>query len=85
MKNGLKVFDADAHVIYPQDLWTGSWTSATAPGGRKRRPGSTPTTVVVDGRWSSTDGPLRQFQRPSLDTEDMIASTERDGGEGLHR
>ena len=22
MKNGLKVFDADAHVLYPQDIWT---------------------------------------------------------------
>ena len=21
MKNGFKVFDADAHVIYPADLW----------------------------------------------------------------
>ena len=35
MRNGFKVFDADAHVIYPADLWS---RFLDTPSSRSRRP-----------------------------------------------
>jgi len=59
MKNGLKVFDADAHVLYPRDLWS----RFLDPRFRDRvvradiaalGPGHYPHATRVDGRWTQT-------------------------------
>ena len=52
MRNGFKVFDADAHVVYPPTCGRASSTSATGTGsGAGRRPGFDHyNPVTVDGR-----------------------------------
>ena len=58
MKNGFKVFDADAHVIYPTDLWPRYLDKRYADrfGRRQPIPGfDTYNPVTVDGRWTQHD------------------------------
>ena len=77
MRNGLKVFDADAHVIYPPDLWERFLEPRYRPRvGRKAPAGlDTYNPVVVDGRWVQHPTVLYgQFQKAiGWTTEDMIA------------
>jgi predicted TIM-barrel fold metal-dependent hydrolase len=77
MKNGLKVFDADAHVIYPHDLWERFLDERYRHRvGRKAPAGlDTYNPVVVDGRWVQHPTVLYgQFQKAiGWTTEDMIA------------
>ena len=56
MKRGFKVFDADADVIYPADLWPKYLDQKYVDRiGRKAPPGFDHyNPVTVDGRWSST-------------------------------
>lgn len=77
MRNGFKVFDADAHVIYPPDIWSrfldpqyrDRVTRKPVPGFDHYNP------VAVDGRWTQhTTSILGQFQKAiNWTTEDMIA------------
>ena len=58
MKNGFKVFDADAHVIYPTDLWQRYLDERYVDrfGRRQPIPGfDTYNPVTVDGRWTQHD------------------------------
>ncbi|GAA4966970.1 hypothetical protein GCM10023205_34580 [Yinghuangia aomiensis] len=58
MRNGFPVFDADAHVIYPRDLWTRFLDKKHADrfGRRQPFPGfDTYNPVTVDGRWTQHD------------------------------
>ena len=54
MRNGFKVFDADAHVIYPADLWSRFLDAKYVDRvGRKPLPGFDHyNPVTVDGRWT---------------------------------
>jgi hypothetical protein len=77
MRNGFKVFDADAHVIYPPDLWSrfldDKFQSRVS---RKPVPGFDHyNPVSVDGRWTQhTTTILGQFQKAiNWTTEDMIS------------
>jgi uncharacterized protein len=78
MRNGFKVFDADAHVVYPVDLWPRfldkRYTSRV--GTKQPVPGfETYNPVTVDGRWTQHDTILYgQFQRYiDWTKDDMIA------------
>jgi len=77
MRNGLKVFDADAHVIYPQDLWERFLDPRYRHRVGRRAPAGLDTynPVVVDGRWVQHPTVLYgQFQKAiGWTTEDMIA------------
>jgi predicted TIM-barrel fold metal-dependent hydrolase len=76
MRKGFKVFDADAHVIYPADLWSrfldkrfqDRVTRKPVQGFDHYNP------VAVDGRWTQhTTSILGQFQKAiNWTTEDMI-------------
>ncbi len=77
MRDGFKVFDADAHVIYPPDLW-----SRFLDDRHRDRVGRKPVggfdhynPVTVDGRWTQhTTTLLGQFQKAiNWTTEDMVA------------
>jgi predicted TIM-barrel fold metal-dependent hydrolase len=77
MRNGFKLFDADAHVIYPPDLWPRYLDRKYAHrvGRRQPLPGwehYNPTTV--DGRWTQhTTALYGQFQKHSNWTvDDMV-------------
>jgi predicted TIM-barrel fold metal-dependent hydrolase len=77
MRNGFRVFDADAHVIYPPDLWSrfldDKFQSRVS---RKPVPGFDHyNPVSVDGRWTQhTTTILGQFQKAiNWTTEDMIS------------
>ena len=64
MRDGLKVFDADAHVIYPADLWPRFLDARFRDRvGRRSPPGFDHyNPVTVDGRWSQHhDVDLRQL------------------------
>ena len=66
MRKGFKVFDADAHVIYPADLWQRFLDPAFRDRvGRKAPPGFDHyNPVTVDGRWTQhTTSMLGQFQK----------------------
>ncbi|NUU22449.1 MAG: hypothetical protein HOV68_13180, partial [Streptomycetaceae bacterium] len=55
MRNGFKVFDADAHVIYPRDLWTRFLDKKHAQRFGRRQPFpefDSYNPVTVDGRWT---------------------------------
>ena len=79
MRNGFKVFDADAHVIYPPDLWPRFLDTKF----RDRIGSPQPVAgfdhynpVTVDGRWTQhpTSSLYGQFQKAiNWTTEDMIA------------
>jgi uncharacterized protein len=76
MRNGFKVFDADAHVIYPPDIWSRFLDQRfqhrverkSVPGFDHYNP------VAVDGRWTQhTTSILGQFQKAiNWTTEDMM-------------
>jgi predicted TIM-barrel fold metal-dependent hydrolase len=77
MRDGCKVFDADAHVIYPSDLWPRFLDERFRDRvGRKSPPGFDHyNPVTVDGRWSQhTTSVYGNFQKAiNWTTEDMIA------------
>jgi predicted TIM-barrel fold metal-dependent hydrolase len=78
VRDGLKVFDADAHVIYPPDLWQRYLEPRYAGrvGVRQPVPGfETYNPVTVDGRWTQHDTILYgQFQKYiDWTKDDMIA------------
>jgi predicted TIM-barrel fold metal-dependent hydrolase len=77
MRDGLKVFDADAHVVYPADLWSRFLDKRYVDRvGRKAPPGFDHyNPVTVDGRWTQhTTSILGQFQKAiNWTTDDMIA------------
>lgn len=77
MKRGFKVFDADAHVIYPADLWPRFLEPRFRDRiGRKSPPGFDHyNPVTVDGRWSQHPTSIYgNFQKAiNWTTEDMIA------------
>ncbi|HEV8296525.1 MAG TPA: hypothetical protein VGQ20_04485, partial [Acidimicrobiales bacterium] len=78
VRNGFRVFDADAHVIYPRDLWPSylderhrdriGWKQPI-PGFEYYNP------VTVDGRWTQHPTVLYgQFQKfIDWTADDMIA------------
>jgi uncharacterized protein len=77
MRDGCKVFDADAHVIYPSDLWPRFLDERFRDRvARKAPPGFDHyNPVTVDGRWSQhTTSIYGNFQKAiNWTTEDMIA------------
>ena len=77
MRNGFKVFDADAHVVYPPDLWQ-TWLDPQYRHRIERRnPAGLETynPVLVDGRYSQHNTSLYgQFQKAIDWTyDDMVA------------
>ena len=90
MKNGFKVFDADAHVVYPADLWDRFLDKRFRHRVGRRAPAGLDTynPVTVDGRW--TQHPtiaLRPVpEGDQLDHRGHDRQVRRgDGGPGLHR
>jgi predicted TIM-barrel fold metal-dependent hydrolase len=78
VRHGFKVFDADAHVIYPVDLWPRFLNERYVQrvGTRQPVPGfETYNPVTVDGRWTQHDTILYgQFQKYiDWTKDDMIA------------
>ena len=77
MKRGFKIFDADAHVIYPADLWPRYLDQKYRDRiGRKAPPGFDHyNPVTVDGRWSQhSTSVYGNFQKAiNWTTEDMVA------------
>jgi predicted TIM-barrel fold metal-dependent hydrolase len=76
MRNGLLVFDADAHVIYPPDLWSRFLDARHRDRVGRRAPTGFDhyNPVTVDGRWTQhTTSLLGQFQKAiNWTTEDMV-------------
>lgn len=76
MRNGFKVFDADAHVIYPADLWQTYLPEKYRHRLDRKAPAGLDTynPVTVDGRWSQHKTSLYgQFQKAiGWTTEDML-------------
>ncbi len=76
MKNGFKVFDADAHVVYPADIWERFLDKKFLHRIGRRAPAGLDTynPVTVDGRWTQHPTILYgQFQKAiNWTTEDMI-------------
>jgi predicted TIM-barrel fold metal-dependent hydrolase len=76
MRHGFKVFDADAHVIYPADLWQTYLPEKYRHRLDRKAPAGLDTynPVTVDGRWSQHKTSLYgQFQKAiGWTTEDMI-------------
>jgi len=77
MRDGLKIFDADAHVIYPPDLWSRFLDKKFVDRVGRRSPAGLDhyNPVTVDGRWTQhTTSVYGQFQKAiNWTTEDMIA------------
>ena len=77
MRNDFKVFDADAHVIYPADLWPRFLDKKFVDRvGRKSPTGFDHyNPVTVDGRWSQHPTSVYgNFQKAiNWTTEDMVA------------
>ena len=78
MRDGFKVFDADAHVVYPPDLWSRFLDKEYRRPGRAagRSPGFDHyNPVTVDGRYTQhLTSILGQFQKAiNWTTDDMIA------------
>jgi len=77
MRDGLKVFDADAHVVYPADLWERFLDKRFVDRVGRRNPAGLETynPVTVDGRWTQHPTSIYgQFQKAiNWTTEDMIA------------
>jgi predicted TIM-barrel fold metal-dependent hydrolase len=78
MKNGFKVFDADAHVIYPKDLWQRYLPERFRDRIGLRQPiegWEAYNPVTVDGEWTQHDTSLYgRFQRHiNWTADDMIA------------
>lgn len=76
MRNGFKVFDADAHVIYPADLWQTYLPEKYRHRLDRKAPAGLDTynPVTVDGRWSQHKTSLYgQFQKAiGWTTDDML-------------
>jgi len=76
MRHGFKVFDADAHVIYPADLWQTYLPEKYRHRLDRKAPAGLDTynPVTVDGRWSQHKTSLYgQFQKAiGWTTEDMM-------------
>ncbi|MFT5201786.1 MAG: putative TIM-barrel fold metal-dependent hydrolase [Candidatus Aldehydirespiratoraceae bacterium] len=76
MRHGYKVFDADAHVIYPADLWQTYLPEKYRHRLDRKSPAGLDTynPVTVDGRWSQHKTSLYgQFQKAiGWTTEDML-------------
>src|SRR5947209_10426328 len=77
MRQGFKVFDADAHVVYPADLWSRFLDKRYVDRVTRRKPTGFDhyNPVVVDGRYTQhTTSLYGEFQK-AIDwtTEDMIA------------
>lgn len=78
MKHGFKVFDADAHVIYPKDLWQRYLPEKFRDRIGLRQPiegWEAYNPVTVDGKWTQHDTSLYgRFQRYiDWTADDMIA------------
>ena len=77
MRNGYRVFDADAHVVYPADLWQNHLDAKFKHRIERRNPAGLETynPVLVDGRYSQHDTSLYgQFQKAIDWTyDDMVA------------
>ena len=77
MRNGFKVFDADAHVIYPPDLWSRFLDEALPRPGRPQGAGRVRPLQPGHRRRPLHPAPhvdLGQFQKAiNWTTEDMIA------------
>ena len=77
MRKGFKVFDADAHVIYPPDLWSRFLDDRFKDRVARKAVGGFDhyNPVVVDGRWTQhTTSMLGQFQKViNWTSEDMFA------------
>src|SRR5215472_2398192 len=77
MRNGLKIFDADAHVVYPPDLWSRFLDKPYRDRVGRRAPAGFDhyNPVTVDGRWTQHPTSIYgQFQKAiNWTTEDMIA------------
>jgi hypothetical protein len=77
MRSGFKVFDADAHVIYPADLWPRFLDKKFIDRVERRNPPGfdhySPT--VIDGRYTQHPTSIYgNFQKAvNWTTEDMIA------------
>ena len=66
MRDGYRVFDADAHVVYPADLWDRFLDERFRHRIGRRAPAGLDTynPVTVDGRWTQHPTSLYgQFQR----------------------
>jgi predicted TIM-barrel fold metal-dependent hydrolase len=77
MKQGMKVFDADAHVIYPTDLWTRYLDADQAARLGRRQPDpsfETYNPVTIDGGFTQHDTILygRFQEKINWTAEDMI-------------
>lgn len=77
MKNGFKVFDADAHVIYPQDLWPRYMDRRHAERFSRRQPipgFDTYNPVTVDSHYTQHDTILygRFMEAINWTYEDML-------------
>ena len=77
MRDGFKVFDADAHVVYPPDLWSRFLDKKHRDRIGRRSPAGLDhyNPVTVDGRWSQHPTSIYgNFQKAiNWTTEDMIA------------
>jgi predicted TIM-barrel fold metal-dependent hydrolase len=76
MRDGHRVFDADAHVVYPADLWDKFLDERFRHRIGRRAPAGLDTynPVTVDGRWTQHPTTLYgQFQKAiNWTTQDMI-------------
>jgi predicted TIM-barrel fold metal-dependent hydrolase len=77
MKQGMKVFDADAHVIYPADLWTRYLDADNAARLGRKQPDpdfETYNPVTIDGGFTQHDTILygRFQEKIGWTAEDMI-------------
>ena len=77
MRNAMKVFDADAHVVYPADLWDRYLEPRFKDRITRRNPAGLETynPVRVDGRYAQHDtSPYPKFQKAiNWTQDDMIA------------
>ncbi len=78
MRNGFKVFDADAHVVYPRDLWSKYLDDKHKHrvGTKQPMPGfETYNPVTVDGKWTQHPNILYGRFQELMDwtAEDMMA------------
>ena len=89
MRSGYKVFDADAHVIYPPDLWSRFLDARHRDRVGRRAPAGLDhyNPVTVDGRFSQHPTSIYgQFQKAiNWTADDMVDQVRRHRGGGLHR
>ena len=81
MRNGFKVFDADAHVVYPPDLWSRFLDERHRDRVGRRAPAGLDhyNPVTVDGRYTQHPTSIYgQFQKAiNWTADDMIAQVRR--------